>query len=67
MLQLCGMRSTPSLPSLSGPFWHEVIAPVSHLGHLLGEFYPSAEKQSVYSTAQADWAKTELFDHLAVC
>ena len=24
-------------------------------GHSLGESYPSAEKQSVYSTAPADW------------
>ena len=28
---------------------------VSYLGHSLGESYPSAEKQSVYSTAPADW------------
>ncbi len=30
---------------------------VSYPGHSLGESYPTAEKQSVYSTAQADWAK----------
>ena len=29
---------------------------VSYPGHSLGESYPSAEKQSVYSTAPADWA-----------
>ena len=30
---------------------------VSYAGHLLvGGSYPSAEKQSVYSTAPADWA-----------
>ena len=29
----------------------------SYAGHSLGEFYPSAESQSVYSTAQADQAK----------
>ena len=29
---------------------------MSYLGHLLGEYYPYAEKQSVYSTAQANWA-----------
>ena len=28
----------------------------SYLGHSLGESYPSAEVQSVYSTAPADWA-----------
>ena len=30
---------------------------VSYLGHSLGGSYPSAEKQSLYSTAPADWAK----------
>ena len=31
---------------------------VSYLGHsLAGRAYPLAEKQSVYSTAPADWAK----------
>ena len=29
---------------------------VSYSGHSLGESYSSAEKQSVYSTAPADWA-----------
>ena len=29
---------------------------VSYLGHSLGESYPSAEMQSVYSTAQANRA-----------
>ena len=29
---------------------------VSYAGHSLGESYPSAEMQSVYSTAPADWA-----------
>ena len=29
---------------------------VSYSGHLLGVSYPSAEKQSLYSTAPADWA-----------
>ena len=27
MLELWGMRSTPSLPLLSGPFWTEEVAP----------------------------------------
>ena len=30
---------------------------MSYLGHLLGESYPSAEMQLVYSTAPANWAK----------
>ena len=29
---------------------------VSYPGHSLAESYPSADKQSVYSTAPADWA-----------
>ena len=33
---------------------------VSYPGHMLGESYPSAEKQSVYSTAPADWANFDL-------
>ena len=32
---------------------------MSYLGHSLGESYPSAEFQSVYSTALADWAEEE--------
>ena len=27
MLELCGMRRIPSLPSLPGPLWPRVIAP----------------------------------------
>ena len=27
MLELWGMQSTPSLPSIPGPFWLEVVAP----------------------------------------
>ena len=30
---------------------------VSYPGHSLAESYPSAEVQSVYSTARADWAR----------
>ena len=30
---------------------------VSYPGHSLREFYPSAEMQSVYSTASPDWAR----------
>ena len=29
---------------------------MSYLGHLLGEYYPSAEMQLVYSTALTSWA-----------
>ena len=27
ILELCGIRSIPSLPSLPGPFWPEVVTP----------------------------------------
>ena len=27
MLELCGMRSTPLLPSIPGPLWPGVVAP----------------------------------------
>ena len=33
---------------------------VSYLGHLLGESYPALEVQSVYSTALANWAISDL-------
>ena len=33
---------------------------MSYPGHLLGESYPSAEMQSVYSTVPADWATSIL-------
>ena len=35
---------------------------VSYPGHSLGEFYPSAEMQSVYSTASTDWAIGHLLE-----
>ena len=33
---------------------------VSYLGHSLRESYPSAETQSVYSTAPDNWARKEM-------
>ena len=33
---------------------------VSYPVHLLGKFYPSAEMQSMYSTAPADWIKQRM-------
>ena len=32
------------------------VSLMSYPGHLLGKFHPSAEMQSVYSTAPANWA-----------
>ena len=34
---------------------------VSYSGHLLGEYYPSAEMLSVNSAAPADWANFKVF------
>ena len=44
MLQFCSVGASPS------------DCLVSYLGHSLGKSYLSAEVQSVYSTASADWA-----------
>ena len=49
-----GYSTFPEAPALLEP--HHQIVLVSYPGHSLGGSYPSAEKQSVYSTAPADWA-----------
>ena len=50
----------PQISSITGTSPSDCL--VSYLGHLLGEgSYPSAEKQSVNSTAKADWATLSLF------
>ena len=55
----------PQRPSIIGTSPSDCL--VSYPGHSLGESYPTAEVQSVYSTAQADWVirrvnvKTVLF------
>ena len=55
------------LKKYHGKLWNEIPQTSSIIGasppdclvsypkHLLGKSYPSTEKQSVYSTAQADW------------
>ena len=48
-----GVPAFPKAPALVEPH-HKIF--VSYPGHSLGEFYSFAEKQSVYSTALADWA-----------
>ena len=40
---------------------------LGHPGHSLGESYASAETQSVYSTASADWASKESESNLNIC
>ena len=50
-----GVLSIPQNSSIAGTSPSDCL--VSYLGHpLVGGSYPSAEKQSVYSTAPADWA-----------
>ena len=44
----------PKSPNIAGTSPSDCL--VSYPGHSLGESYPSAEEQSVYSTAPADWA-----------
>ena len=39
---------------------------MSYPGHSLGASYPSAEKQSVYSTAQADWTKMNKYFYMTL-
>ena len=49
----------PQSPGITGTSLFECL--VSYKGHLFGESYPSAEMQSVYFAATADWA-TNLFE-----
>ena len=51
-----GVLHTPQSSSIIGTSPSDCL--VSYPGHSLGGgSYPSAEKQSVYSTGPADWAK----------
>ena len=43
---------------------HQII--VSYPGHSMGFFYSSAEMQSVYSIAPADWAKVSVCKSLVL-
>ena len=55
-----GKDSNKGIPNIPQSFSITEVSPsdclVSYPGHSLGESYPSAEMQSVYSTAPADWA-----------
>ena len=51
----------PQSSSITGTLPSDCL--VSYPGHSLGESYPSAEKQSVYSTALANWAKEAWLSH----
>ena len=48
----------PKVPALLEP--HPQIVQNHIPGYSFGESYPSAEKQSVYSTAPADWANGDM-------
>ena len=50
-----GVFHIPQSSSITGTSPSNCL--VSYPGHSFGESYPSAEKQLVYSTAPADWAK----------
>ena len=50
-----GVLRIPQSPSITGASPSDRL--VSYPGHSFGESYPSADKQSVDSTAPADWAK----------
>ena len=53
-----GVLLFPQISSVTGTSPLDFL--VSYTGHLLGESYPSAEIQLVYSTSAADWTKYEL-------
>ena len=50
-----GVLHIPQSFSITGTTLSDCL--VSYPRHSLGESYPSAEKQSVYSTAPANWAR----------
>ena len=54
----------PKAPALLEP--HQLIVYISYPGHMLGESYPSAEIQSVYSAAQADWTKEIMGQYFSI-
>ena len=51
-----GIFCIPESYSITGASLSDRLA--SYLGRLLGESFPTAETQSVYSTATADWTIT---------
>ena len=54
-----GYSTFPQSPSITGTSPLDCL--VSYTGHSLGESYPSAEKQLLYSTAQTDWENDQLW------
>ena len=63
MLDLRGIQSTPSLPSLPGPLWARVVAPdrVLSMGQI--ELFDN----KILYLRWTELLEIELFDHLTVC
>ena len=62
MLEIWGMRSTPSLPLLQGPLWSGVVAPDKILS--IGQI-EEFDIQTVLTLNWIVWNRTVL--HLIVC
>ena len=62
MLELWGMQSTPSLPSLPGSLWPGVVAPDKSMGQI--ELF---DIQTLCKQMKMELFEIELFDHLTVC
>ena len=59
-----GVLRIPQSSSITGASASDCL--VSYPGYSLEKFYPSAEKQSVYSAAPADWASPGSFGECGV-
>ena len=62
-----GAMAIKGNPHSPKPYWNLTIRLFCVIpGHSLGESYPSAEKQSVYSTAPPDWAMIIMIKHFYI-
>ena len=57
MLELWGMQSTPSLPSLPGPLWPGMVAP--DRGFIYG-----LNRTNLHNYAKTELFELELFDQI---
>ena len=65
VMAMKGCSAFPKAQETLEPHHHCLV---SYPGHLLGKSYPSAERQSVYSTAPANWATWHLLGEvLSLC
>ena len=76
MLELWGMQSTPSLPSLPGPLWPGVVVPDSILSMgkielicvlMLNRIVWNWIVFDIDTVITINWIKKELFRNLTVC